>query len=327
MRLRPWGLAALLVALAAAWGWSAAAPDRWRSQWPGTDFSRHSVPLAEIVSGGPGKDGIPPIEDPEFVAVGEAELGPRAPVLSLRLNGDARAYPLEVLVWHEIVNDRVGGVPVAVTFCPLCNSGVAFRRRLGDRVLDFGTTGLLRHSDLIMYDRQTQSWWQQYTGKAIVGELTGKRLEQLPLRMEAFERFRERRPHGRVLVPGNSWARDYGANPYAGYDGRERPLLYSGPLPRGIHPMARVVAVGDRAWPLERLRRAGEIRAGDLVLRWSPGQASALDARRIDEGRDVGNVVVRRRTGGGTEAVVHKVVFAFAFRAFHPDGTIHRGGQ
>ncbi|MEF8793861.1 DUF3179 domain-containing (seleno)protein [Thiohalorhabdus sp.] len=104
-------------------------------------------------------------------------------------------------------------------------------------------------------------------------------------------------------MPGNSMARDYGSNPHAEYDSRDRPMLYQGPLPRGIHPMARLAAVGDRAWPLERLRRAGEIRADDLVLRWSPGQASALDARRIDEGRDVGNVIVQRRTGSVTETV------------------------
>ncbi|MEF8793860.1 DUF3179 domain-containing (seleno)protein [Thiohalorhabdus sp.] len=177
MGLRTWGLGTAPVAMVAVWGWSAAVPDGWRSQWPGTGFSRHSVPLAEIVSGGPDKDGIPPIDDPRFVAVGEAELEPSSPVLSLRLNNDARAYSLQVLVWHEIVNDQVGGVPVAITFCPLCNSGVAFRSRLGDRILDFGTTRLLRHSDLIMYDGQTESWWQQYTGEAIVGELTGTQLE------------------------------------------------------------------------------------------------------------------------------------------------------
>ena len=136
-------------------------PAEWRREWPRTDFSRHSVPYDEFVSGGPPKDGIPAIDHPPFVSVAEARgLAPHEPVISVAIGGEARAYPLRVMIWHEIVNDTVGGMPIAVTWCPLCNSSVVFDRRVAGRTLSFGTTGKLRNSDLVMYDRETESWWQ-----------------------------------------------------------------------------------------------------------------------------------------------------------------------
>jgi Protein of unknown function (DUF3179) len=145
----------------------AAEPAHWRLEWPNTDFTRHSVDLEEIIPGGPPKDGIPSIDEPEFVPVAEAALPENEPVIGLVVGEDARAYPLRILIWHEIVNDVVGGVPVAVTYCPLCNTGLVFDRRVGEEVLEFGTTGKLRRSDLVMYDRTTESWWQQFLGEAI----------------------------------------------------------------------------------------------------------------------------------------------------------------
>jgi hypothetical protein len=136
-----------------------------------TDFSRRAVPLTQFVPAGPPRNGIPAIDEPKLVSVHKAEefLRPSEPVAVLELGAEARAYPLQILVWHEIVNDRVGGKPVAVTYCPLCNSTVAFSRSLGGRTLELGTTGVLRNSDLVMYDRQTFTWWQQLTGEAVVG--------------------------------------------------------------------------------------------------------------------------------------------------------------
>src|SRR5919109_1305967 len=135
-----------------------------------TNFSRHEVPLGEIISGGPGKDGIPAIDRPSFVAAdGASWLADREPVIAIGLGGEWRAYPIQMLVWHEIVNDVIVDVAVAVTFCPLCHTAIALERTVDGRVLDFGTTGNLRHADLVMYDRQTESWWQQATGRAIVG--------------------------------------------------------------------------------------------------------------------------------------------------------------
>jgi hypothetical protein len=300
----------------------AAQPAEWRLEWPETDFTRHSVPYHEIISGGPAKDGIPSIDDPAFAPVAAAELADNEPVIGLVIDGDARAYPLRILIWHEIVNDVVGEVPVAVTYCPLCNTGVVFDRRVGDRVLEFGTTGKLRNSDLVMFDRTTESWWQQFLGEAIVGELTGTRLRMLPARLESFASFKARAPEGRVQAPGGS-SRAYGANPYAGYDSAPAPFLYHGPLPKGIAPLARVVRVGEQAWALDLVRQKAPFEVGDLRFSWAPGQASALDASTIAGGLDVGNVVVERRTADGWEDAVYAVDFAFAFHAFYPDGAIH----
>jgi hypothetical protein len=304
-----------------------AMPADWSREWPRTDFTKASVPLQEIVSGGPAKDGIPPIDRPQFVSVAQsrASLPAREPVISVNVAGEARAYPLRVLMWHEIVNDTIGGMPIAVTYCPLCDSGMVFDRRVAGRVLSFGTTGKLRHSGLVMYDRETESWWQQFLGEAIVGDLVDQRLARLPARIESFERFAERFPNGKVLVPPQDRGRPYGTNPYVGYDQSAAPFLYQGHYDDPIPPLARVVVVGEQAWPLDLLKRRGRIEAGDLVLSWEPGQASALDSATIAAGRDIGNAVVQRRTPAGFEDVVYDVSFAFAFRAFHPNGRLHAG--
>ena len=294
-------------------------------EWPRTNFELRSIDMGEISSGGVCKDQIPAIDDPRFIPVAKSsDLGPSEPVISLVVAGEAKAYPLRILTWHEIVNDEIGGMPVTVTYCPLCNAALVFDRRVGDLVLDFGTTGRLRHSDLIMYDRQTESWWQQFQGEAIVGELTGTRLRFLPARLESWERFKARHPGGLVQVPTNPGLRSYGANPYVGYDTALRPFLYRGDYPDGIEPMERVVAVGNEAWSLPLLRREGRIETSDIVLSWEPGQNSALDTRDIREGRDVGNVVVQAKTANGLEDIPYDVTFAFVFHAFRPQGTINK---
>jgi hypothetical protein len=198
-----------------------------------------------------------------------------------------------------------------------------FDRRLDGRTLSFGTTGKLRNSDLVMYDRETESWWQQFLGEAIVGELAGRQLSALASRVESLERFGRRFPSGRVLAPPAGSGRTYGANPYAGYDRSSRPFLYRGAYADALPPLARVIVVGREAWPLDLLMKARRLEAGDLVLTWEPGQASALDSAAIEAGRDIGNVVVQRRSEAGLDDVVHDVSFAFAFRAFHPDGRLH----
>ncbi len=303
------------------------APSSWKSEWPKTDFSNVRVDLSSIRSGGPPKDGIPSIDKPEFTTVGQAAmkgLAGREPVVSVVVGDDARAYPLRILMWHEIVNDTVGGMPVSVTYCPLCNSAVVFDRRLGERVLDFGTTGKLRHSDLVMYDRQTETWWQQFLGLGIVGELAGRKLKRLPMRVESFERYAGRYPGGKVQVPSREGIRQYGRNPYYRYDSRSRPYFDVGSLPPGVPPLERVVVIGEQAWTFSLLREKGRVTAGAYVITWEKGQASALDSAVIAEGRDIGNVVVQRKGARGQwQDAVHDVSFAFAFHAFHPDGKIH----
>ncbi len=300
-------------------------PGQWRSEWPKTDFDKHSVPFDQIMSGGVTKDRIPSIDQPRFVAVAKAEgLAPTEPVVGLTINGRSRAYPLSVLIWHEIVNDLFAGVPVAVTFCPLCNAAVVFDRRVAGQTLEFGTTGKLRYSDLVMYDRQSESWWQQFTGEAIIGAMMGEKLRFLPARLESFAKFKARAPEGEVLVPSNPNMRRYGMNPYAGYDSSHTPFLYRGKLPEVVAPLARVVAVGDRAWSVDFLQIKKRIETKDgLVLTWEYGQNSALDSAIIAEGYDVGNVLVQRRDGDGQLVdVLYRVDFAFAFYAFHPTAKI-----
>jgi hypothetical protein len=295
-------------------------PEQWKRAWPQTDFSRIEVNPREVFSGGPPKDGIPAINGPEMMAASaEDGLDPREPVMVLELDGQkARAYPVRYLMWHEIVNDVAGDVPIAVTFCPLCNSGLIFDRRLDGQVLEFGVSGMLRFSDMVMFDRQTESWWQQFQGRAIVGTLLGAELTALPALLESWEGYRTRNPRGLVMTQPSGYWRDYGSNPYAGYDSGA-PFLYRGENPpHGIDPVARVVRVGNRAWPLARLAEAGEITEAGYRLSWAEGQASALDTSAIGKGREVGDVrVFDAATGKG---VVHEVVFAFAFQAFEPDG-------
>jgi len=215
-------------------------------EWPRTDFSRHSVPMREIVSGGPGKDGIPAIDKPDFLKVSESPrwLDDSEPVIALIIGNQAKAYPLQILIWHEIVNDSLAGVPVAVTFCPLCNASVVYDRRLKGRVLDFGTTGRLRHSDLVMYDRQTESWWQQFIGEGIVGAYTGEKLTMLPSRIMSWADFRVGWPEGRVLSKDTGFYRQYGSNPYQGYDDvRQTPFMLGKKADTRLPPMERVAVV------------------------------------------------------------------------------------
>ena len=302
-------------------GLALANPDFWKNEWPDTDFSRTTVEnWTEILSGGPPKDGIPAIDAAQFQQVlNTSRLDAREPVIAVEIEGQRpRAYPIRYLMWHEIVNDQIGGVPIAVTFCPLCNSGMVFDRRVAGQVLSFGVTGKLRNSDMVMYDRETESWWQQAQGIGIVGQMTGRELRQLPTWMESWAEFSTRNPDGLVMAEP-AFRRDYGRNPYRGYDNLARPFLYSGENPpHGIAPLVRVVRVGQRAWPLTRLAKVGEVSEAGVTISWQAGQASALDTGRISEGRDVGTI--RVRDGQGRD-VAHDVMFAFAFHAFWPEGT------
>ncbi|MCZ6788872.1 MAG: DUF3179 domain-containing protein [Chloroflexi bacterium] len=264
-----------------------------------TDFSLHSVPYSEILSGGPSRDGIPPIDNPRFATFEDADgwLGGQEPVIAFELNGDARAYPLQILTWHEIVNDVVGEVPVTVTFCPLCNSAIVFDRRLDGVVYDFGTSGKLRNSDLIMWDRQTESWWQQFIGEAIVGKLTGKKLAFLPASIISWEDFKAANPEGKVLSRDTGFSRDYGRNPYSGYDQADNPpFLFAGDLDGRLLPKERVVAVtigdADAAFPFSVLENERvvnyTVNGQELVVLFKPGTRSALDRSSIKDSRDVG---------------------------------------
>jgi len=313
------------------WGTIAHAQiERWQREGWKTDFDFMAVEPSEIFSGGPPKDGIPSIDNPNFVAVNESDnLTDRDPVIGLDINGDARAYPLRILIWHEIVNDVVGGKPVAITYCPLCNSAIVFDATIEGQAHTFGTTGKLRNSDLVMYDRVTESWWQQFTGRAIAGVYTGIKLTSLPSRLEAWSDFKARFPDGKVLVPNNPSMRSYGRNPYVNYDIASRPFLFDGELPTDIPAMARVIVVRDGQSPptivaMDAVRERGTYEVDGVVLSWKEGQASALHAENIAEGRDVGTITVQWADEGNQTPLTQDVTFAFVAYAFHPEVAIQQ---
>jgi len=260
---------------------SAIAPPPAIAQWR-TDFDKHTVPLDEITSGGPPKDGIPAIDRPVFVSVEEADrwLGDREPVVMVEHGGESKAYPLQILIWHEIVNDEIAGLPVSVTFCPLCNTALAFDRRFDGQVLDFGTTGMLRHSDLVMYDRQSETWWQQATGEGIVGTHAGRQLTFVSAPLVGWKQYRKEHPDGKVLSRETGFSRDYGRNPYQRYDTRSEPFsqFFGGRQDGRLPAMERVVALAD----------------GDSSVAYS---MSALEERPVTNDTFVGRPIVVLRAG------------------------------
>ncbi len=277
-----------------------------------TDFTKASVDLGEFLGGGPPKDGIPAVDQPVYESLADARgwLDDRSPVIALSVGDEARAYPLAILMWHEIANDTLGGASVVVTFCPLCNTALVFDRQLDAVVHDFGTTGNLRFSDLVMYDRQTESWWQQATGEAIVGELTGRKLTFLPAQIVSFADFERAHPNGDVLSRDTGNPRDYGRNPYVGYDTVDQnPFLFDGVLDGRLPPKERVVTVGEGdnavAFPYSELRKVGvapaTIGGDEIVVFWTPGTASALDGPSIDDSEDIGSTGVFEAVVGGRQ--------------------------
>lgn len=234
-----------VVTASVVWGSAAFALDN-NSEWPITDFKNTSVDFSEILSGGPPKDGIPSIDDPKFIGVGEASdwLKDDEPVIVVTGDKTSKAYPLQILIWHEIVNDKIDDTAITVTFCPLCNASIVFDRTIDGVVHDFGTTGRLRRSDMVMYDRQTESWWQQFTGQGIIGKMNGVTLLQIPSHIVSFENFKKYNSDGLVLSHDTGLNRDYGRNPYPGYDNiNSSPFLFRGKTSDRLPPMERVLTL------------------------------------------------------------------------------------
>lgn len=260
----------------------------------------------QIISGGPPPDGIPSIDDPQFVTLEEADewLGTKEPVVYLEAGGEVHAYPIQIMTYHEIVNDTVGDIPVAVTYCPLCNSAVSYRREVSGHITTFGTSGRLFASALVMYDRATESLWTHYDGRAVVGVLTGEELEPMSSPLLGWSDFKAAFPDAMVLDRDNTgFSRPYGENPYAGYDNPDSfPFLFRGTVDERAAAMQRVVGVAvdeaARAWQLEALSRGAATATNDvlgetpIVVLWKAGQSSALESSRVVSGRDVGSVGV-----------------------------------
>ncbi len=295
--------------------------------WSNTDFCSYTIDYGEVLSGGVPRDGIPPVYPAGYIypdnisslggrtptyainyvsiEAGNQIFADQAPVLSVVINDEARAYPLGVLTRHEIANTEIGGVPVAVTFCPLCNAGITFERVVNGQELHFGVSGFLRNSDLIMWDHETESWWQQATGEGIVGEFAGTALNFVTTSMVSWGDFKTAYPEGQVFLPviGSSGqaGQDYDYNPYSGYDSRGgNPFLFRGELDTRLEPTERVVGyrgdTTDKAYPFSALAETVVINdvvdGQPIAIFWQPGATSALDASSISNAREVGSATV-----------------------------------
>jgi len=266
-----------------------------KGEFPKTDFENSSVDSSEIMSGGPPRDGIPAIDNPLFESIDQSSewLTPSEPVIAFQLGNTARAYPLQILIYHEIVNDVIEDKPVAVTFCPLCNASIVFDAMVDGTRLDFGTTGRLRKSDMVMYDRQSETWWQQFTGIGIVGKYNGTVLKQLPSQIVSFDVFKNEFPDGEVLSKKTGSLRPYGNNPYRGYDDiNSSPFLFRDPVDPRLPPMERVLAVNvdttTTQWslvPLTLLKDSPVVQLDDIVVLATTEATSALDKASIAESR------------------------------------------
>ncbi len=292
------------------------------STWQQTNFSEALIDINNVVSICD-KDHIQSIETPSFMPASEEKYVPKSePVISLNINGVARAYPLRFLLWHEVVNDTIGGVPVAITYSPFSNTSIVFDRTLNNEVLDFGVSGELYFSNTLLYDKKTESWWQQYTGQAVAGQMKGNNLQVINSRVESFAVFKKRFPKGQILMPYD-FTKPYGTTPYPVYDSFF-PFLYKGSAYAGkLSPMTYVVVAEGKAWPLDFIMNYGKIEADDLRIAWTPVQNSVLDAAEILLGKDLGNIGVQKKTDSGEYVdIPYKITFAFVYDAFE-HGTIH----
>lgn len=275
--------------------------------------------LGRLKQGCPFKDCIPAIDSPKFepAAVADSWLGSEDIVFGLDYNGEQRAYPQRILNWHEIVNDEVDGEPIAITFCPLCGSALAFDRRVEGRVLDFGVSGKLHNSDLVMYDRQTESLWQQITGEAIVGEFFGTRLTSIPMDTLRWREWRETHPGTEVLSRETGFLRDYAQHPYGTYE-EDRAVYF--PVENGvdetIHPKTVVygVVVNDvaKAYTQKALERET---LDDGVL------TDLLGGERLRLSYSKGEVFVENLSIK-TEVIPTRA-FWFAWKAFYPKAELY----
>ena len=278
----------------------------------GFDVSNASIPLGDILAGGPPRDGIPAINTPQFTQVKDTDwLDDDDLLLTVSIDGDERAYPTRILVWHEIVNDTVGGQPLTVTFCPLCGTGMVFSREVGEQTLDFGVSGLLYQSDVLMYDSQTESLWSQLAMQSVSGPLQGKSLQWLNTEHISWAAWRAEHPEGKVLSRETGHRRDYARNPYQGYEQRDEPLFPTPntrtELPRFSKVLGVVLDGEAKAWPLDQLSKSPL--AEELA-----GQSLQVSYNAAQQRPQVLNAA--------GEPIPHVVVFWFAWQAFYPESAL-----
>lgn len=268
-----------------------------------TNWNKHTIDYEELQSGGPSRDGIPPIDKPIFETVNEAKswIGDNEPLIFVTINKETKAYPLQVLMWHEIVNDTLSNKDISITFCPLCNASIVFDRNLDGVKYDFGTSGLLRNSDLVMYDRQTESLWQQFTGSGIVGDMSNKTLQQIPSLIVSFKDVYTNYPNTKILSKKTGYYRNYGKNPYVGYDDiNQSPFMLKQATDKRLFPMQRVATVTindkNKAYAYSKVKKLKVINDSferkSLVLFYKTKVTSALNRSEIARSKDVGSVLV-----------------------------------
>ncbi len=282
----------------------------------GFDVSDSLIPVERIMHGGPERDGIPAIDDPHFINNSDADfLHEQDRVLGLELHGMQRAYPVRILNYHEIVNDLVGARSVTITWCPLCGSGMAFVADVENRRMQFGVSGLLYNSDMLLYDRSTYSLWSQLMHQAISGPLKGKRLAMLPLQLTSWSDWQTRHPSGQVLSTQTGFRRDYSRDPYPGYAQGESLIFAVDNMSRAYHPKEQVIGVEIdghfKAYPfIELSRHQGElldhVGGSNIRVIFDPRHRSAR---------------VFRVDGSEIAAVIS---YWFAWYAFHPDTDVFR---
>ncbi len=276
-----------------------------------TDLSKHSIELNEIKALMK-RDGIPPIDNPKYISTKKAKTVyfEHEPVIVIENGGKAKAIPLNILTYHEIVNDNIGDLYFSASYCPLCNSSIAFNRKLNfkgkDYLLDFGVSGMLRGSNLVMWDRQTETWWQQFVGDGLVGELTGAELEMLPAQIISLESFIESYPNGEVLSKETGFERQqkrYGTNVYEGYDSKPNPRLFFGEIDSRLPAMERVIdiqSMGEfKIYPHSIVAKKEVINDKfnglKIVLFFQAGTNSILDSKDISTAKDIGSITVFER--------------------------------
>lgn len=284
----------------------------------GFDLSNSILPVDQILHGGPPRDGIPAISNPKLIEASAADYlrsGDR--VVGIEINGEARAYPIPILNWHEIVNDEIDGKPFAVTFCPLCGTAVAFDASIAGEATEFGVSGLLYNSDVLLYDRNTESLWSQILGKAVAGKQVGKSLTPIPVSHTTWQDWRETHPDTLVMSDDTGHTRDYSRNPYAGYeDSRQTYFAVNNEAPDNYHPKEVVLGLGVdgiyKAYPFIELEKQGKVRFTDTVNGTRFNFEWDARNRSIEISDDAGNPVA------GIQG------FWFAWFAFHPDTQVYR---
>lgn len=284
----------------------------------GFDLNHLSIPKKDVLSGGPPRDGIPSINAPRFVSASKATLGNDDLVISVSLEGETKAYPLRILVWHEIVNDVVGDTPLAVTYCPLCGTAMVFKAEIGGQPRSFGVSGLLYQSDVLLYDRETESLWSQLAMKAVSGPEVGNRLDWVPSQMMKFSAWREKYPEARVLSFETGHKRNYSGSPYQSYF-KSKELMFPVKISRKeIKPKAWVIGIihdgRPVAYSLELLKAEGTL----TDTSFDP----ALQLR-YDKDADWVEVQIE-----GTVPIIPSVrVYWFAWQAFYPATELWQGLQ